>query len=115
MTDGGEVYSPRSKYAALPFWKCDTCGNYVGCHHKTDNPTRPLGVIATPELKNARQHIHRLIDPIWQNGHMSRNKLYDKIARKLEWKSYHTANIRTIDDARKVYMVGKEILESTRI
>ncbi len=107
LTDGREVYPNRQDLFGLPFWKCDTCGNHVGCHHKTKDRTRPLGNIPTKELKNARRHIHRILDPIWESGRMPRGKLYAKIARELGLKEYHTAEIKTIDDARKVYVIVK--------
>ena len=82
---------------------CD-CGLYVGCHHKTKNRTRPLGCIPTPDIKNARQHIHKILDPLWQSGRYKRSQIYkiisDKIGRK-----YHTANIRSIEEAREVYRI----------
>lgn len=104
LTDGAEVYPHREDLAALPFWMCDACGNYVGCHHKTKNRTQPLGVIATPEIKKARQHIHAVLDPIWKSGKMKRASLYKRISDELGWQ-YHTANIRTIEEARKVYAI----------
>lgn len=107
LTDGREVYPHRDDLHSLPFWKCDGCGNYVGCHHKTKDRTRPLGNIPTKELKNARQHIHRILDPIWKQGRMPRGKLYAKIARELGYAEYHTAEIKTVDEARKVYAIVK--------
>ena len=104
LTDGAEVYPHRKDLAGLPFWKCDACGNYVGCHHKTANRTQPLGVIATPEIKKARQDIHAVLDPIWKSGKMKRASLYKRISDELGWQ-YHTANIRTIEEARKVYAI----------
>lgn len=64
LTDGAEIYPHRHDLSGLPFWKCDTCGNFVGCHHKTKNRTRPLGCIPTPEIKEARKRIHSLLDPL---------------------------------------------------
>lgn len=110
LTDGWEVYAHRSDLAELPFWKCDTCGNHVGCHHKTKDRTRPLGNIPTRELKIARQHIHRLLDPIWQHGKMPRGKVYSVLAKRLGLEAYHTAEIRTIEEARKVYAVVRDII-----
>lgn len=107
LTDGGEVYPHRTDLHGLPFWKCDACGNHVGCHHKTKDRTRPLGNIPTKELKNARQHIHRILDPIWQQGKMPRGKVYATLARELGLKEYHTAEIKTVEEARKVYAVVK--------
>lgn len=47
LTDGREIYPHRHDLYSLPFWRCDGCGNHVGCHHKTKDRTRPLGVIPT--------------------------------------------------------------------
>lgn len=103
LTYGSEIYPHRKDLVALPFWKCDVCGNSVGCHHKTKNPTEPLGVIATPEIKRARQHIHQILDPIWKSGRMKRGAIYAEIASRLGVKEYHTSNIKTLEYARKVY------------
>ncbi len=105
LTDGAEIYPHRCDLSKLPFWKCDTCGNHVGCHHKTSDLTNPLGCIPTPEIKAARQHIHRVLDPIWQSGHMKRKSVYAEIAQRLGRKSYHTANIRSVEEARQVYRI----------
>ena len=102
LTDGGEIYPHRPDLRPMHFWKCDACGNYVGCHHKTKNPTQPLGIIPTPELRNARNHIHSILDPLWRDGRIKRRELYKVISDKLGWK-YHTANIRSVEEARKVY------------
>ena len=104
LTNGEEIYPHRPDLYELPFWKCDKCGNFVGCHHKTKNRTRPLGVIPTKQIKEARKHIHDLLDPIWKSGKMKRKELYDKISKELGWE-FHTAELRSIDEARKVYRV----------
>ena len=43
LTDGKERYPHRQDLYELPFWVCDNCGGYVGCHHKTNQRTKPLG------------------------------------------------------------------------
>ncbi len=113
LTDGAEIYPNRSDLSSLPFWRCDTCGNYVGCHHKTKDRARPLGCIPTPEIKNARQHIHKIVDPIWKSGRISRKELYTKLSEQLGWK-YHTANIRSVEEARRVYKLVREYAQQTR-
>lgn len=112
LTDGAEIYPHRKDLYDLPFWKCDACKNYVGCHHKTSNRTNPLGHISTPQLRKAKVHIHALIDPIWQKGLIPRGKLYAIISKKIGW-SFHTANIKTIEEARKIYRVCAEIKNET--
>lgn len=108
LTDGAEVYPHRQDLHALPFWKCDICENFVGCHYKTKDRTRPLGCIPTKELKEARKHIHSILDPIWQSGKMKRKAIYKRISDAVGWE-YHTAKIRNIEEARKIYRLVKEI------
>ena len=110
LTDGKEIYPHRVDLALLPFWKCDACGNYVGCHHKTPNRTKPLGNIPTAEIKNARKYIHAILDPIWQPyGKTMRRKVYAAISDKIGHQ-YHTAEIRTIEEAREIYRIVKGIV-----
>ena len=108
LTSGTEVYPHRPDLADLPFWRCDACKNFVGCHHKTKNRTQPLGVIADPAMKAARRHIHALLDPIWQNGGLSRKHIYARLTDTLG-RQYHTADLRTLDEARDVYKAVKVI------
>ena len=112
LTNGAEIYPHRKDLADLPFWKCKNCGNHVGCHHKTKEPTRPLGNIPTPELRNARGHIHKMLDPIWRLGVMPRGKVYGEIARRLGLKEYHTAELKSIEDARSAYRAVMDIRKS---
>ena len=110
LTDGKEIYPHRGDLVELPFWKCDACGNYVGCHHKTNNPNRPLGNIPTPELRKVRREIHRILDRLWKSGDYKRKTIYAKISEAVGW-PYHTSKIRNIDEARRVYKVIREITE----
>jgi hypothetical protein len=111
LTNGKELYPHRPDLFSLPFWRCDLCKNFVGCHHKTKNPTAPLGCIPTPELKNARKHIHALIDPIWQSGKMKRKDLYSAISKVVGW-SYHTAKTKSIEEARAAYRAAQAIIKT---
>ena len=108
LTYGVEIYPHRKDLGNLPFWKCDTCGNFVGCHHKTSKPTKPLGCIPTPEIKRSRSHIHRVLDPLWKSGRIKRRDLYRQISALLG-KEYHTAEIRTVEEARTVYLILQDI------
>jgi hypothetical protein len=109
LTDGAEIYPHRPDLAGLPFWKCDTCANFVGCHHKTRDRTRPLGCVPTKKIKEARKHIHRILDPLWKSGRMDRRKVYAKLADVLGVDEYHTAEIRSVEQARKVYRAVKQL------
>jgi hypothetical protein len=109
LTDGKEIYAHRPDLYSLPFWKCDTCKNFVGCHHKTAQRTKPLGNIPTPELKKARQHIHRILDPLWQNKIIPRGKIYAHIAHSLGLKEYHTGELTSVETAREVYKIVRDM------
>lgn len=102
LVKGVELYPHRPDLHALPFWMCPTCGCYVGCHHKTKDRTRPLGVIPSNEIKNARSHIHKLLDPLWESGKIGRKELYEMLSDSLGY-TYHTAELRAIEECRKVY------------
>jgi hypothetical protein len=108
LTDGVEIYPHRPDLGELPFWKCDACKNYVGCHHKTSDRTKPLGNIPNKEIKAARQHIHKILDPLWQSGQLKRGQLYARVSKAICYQ-YHTAEIRSVDEARRIYNVIREI------
>lgn len=108
LTNGREIYPHRRDLGDLPFWKCDDCGNFVGCHHKTANRTHPLGVIPTAEIREARKHIHEILDPLWKNGRLKRTALYQMISDRIGYQ-YHTAEIRSIDQARDIFQVVRFI------
>ncbi|WP_288199088.1 zinc-finger-containing protein [uncultured Pleomorphomonas sp.] len=110
LTNGFEIYRHRPDLYQLPFWKCDACGNYVGCHHKTTTPTKPLGVIPTAAIKAERQKIHRLVDPLWQSGKWRRGHLYAEISRRIG-KQYHTAEIRSVAEAHEILEAVKAIAD----
>lgn len=108
LTDGSEIYPHRHDLANRPFWICDKCQNYVGCHYKTKDSTKPLGCIPTREIRVARSFIHGVIDPICKNGKISRGRLYDRMRVALGY-PYHTAEIKSIEQARDVYRAAKKI------
>ncbi len=115
LTSGKEIYPHRKDLVKLPFWKCDDCGNYVGCHHKTKDRTRPLGNIPTPALRIVRKQIHATLDPLWKEGHLSgRQELYARISSKLGY-TYHAGEITSLEEADKVVVILQEILKELGI
>lgn len=108
LTNGEERYPHRKDLYDLPFWKCDTCGNYVGCHHKTKNRTQPLGCIATPEILEARKKIHALLDPLWKSGKIKRGQAYGYISHRIG-KTYHNGELRSLEEAREAYKIVAQL------
>lgn len=102
LIDGSEVYPHRKDLHSLPFWRCPSCRNYVGCHHKTKDRTRPLGNIPTRQLREVRMKIHERLDPLWKSGLWNRSTLYRTLSDELGYR-FHTAEIRNIEQAREIY------------
>jgi len=69
-----------------------------------------MGHIATPELRNAKRHIHTILDPLWQTGGMNRKAIYQCLTEHLGW-TYHTAKVRDIEEARQVYKLVQSLSE----
>lgn len=108
LSNGSERYPHRPDLSNIPFWTHDNCKTWVGCHHKTQNPTRPLGILATPEMFEARKAIHALIDPIWQSGDYPRGKIYAYMSKKLGVE-YHTGELKTMEEAREAWKIAAEL------
>lgn len=103
LTTGREIYPHRPDLSGKVFWKCDVCLNYVGTH-KSDKKHTPLGNIPTKALRTARLHIHAILDPLWKEKGMPRGKIYARISERIG-RPYHTAEIRTIEEAREIYKI----------
>lgn len=104
LINGEEAYPHRPDLYSLPFWKCDTCKNFVGCHHKHHDPkyrTQPLGYIASKELKALKIKIHNIIDPLWKSGQIERKHLYSRISKVIGY-TYHTGELKSVEDANKI-------------
>lgn len=117
LTTGAEIYPRRTDLARFAFWRCDFCGNYVGCHHGKRSRFQPLGNIPTPQLREARKHIHAILDPLWKSKVISRSELYREISDKLGHQ-YHTAELATLEDAMTVWTIVRQIegrLEETSV
>lgn len=95
---GQAVYPHLPHLAAKVFWACPTCRNYVGAHKDTG---LPLGFIPTPEIRKARMMVHAQIDSVWKSGEVSRQWLYEQLSKSFD-KPYHTAEIRSTEEADQV-------------
>lgn len=107
LTKGKEIYPHREDLKFIPFWKCDTCKGYVGCHYKTNTPTAPLGCIPSPEIKEYRTKIHTVIDPFWRKckgktKNKMRTYIYKDISDFLGYE-FHSAKIRDLAVAMKIF------------
>lgn len=80
LVGGNKIYPHRPDLHTKWFWECESCDAYVGCHSGT---TKPLGRLANKELRAAKQKVHRVFDPLWKSGEMSRHEAYAQLATAL--------------------------------
>ena len=72
---GSTIYPHRPDLFDRDFFLCEECGAYCGTHKQTGEP---LGRPAGPELRKARQLVHRRFDPIWLEGWRAYGSHFDK-------------------------------------
>ena len=119
LVNGDQIYKNR-KYQHLKFWLCRRCNAYVGCHkkHKVYSPdgTTPFGSLANQELRSLRNRVHNLFDPLWKYSKVSRNKMYQWLAGKMEMdiKECHIGsfNRRQCQRAIEILQYGETALKS---
>ena len=63
LVTGAEVYPHRPDLADKPFYSCEPCDAWVGCHPGT---TKPLGRLADAKLRTAKSTVHAFLDPEWE-------------------------------------------------
>lgn len=108
LTNGAEMYPNSPELAAMPFWVCDTCRAFVGTHHKTKKKNRPLGYLATPEIKRWRMLIHQTLDPLWKTKKIARGRAYKYISDAVGY-SYHNGELYSAEEGKRVYEIVKEL------
>ena len=113
LTNGAEIYPHRPDLARMPFWKCDECGAFVGTHNKTRDHLKPLGFLATPEIKRWRMRIHDLLDPMWEEGLIDRGKLYAQLSKALGH-TYHTGELTNVEEAEFIYGIVMDIRKNLK-
>lgn len=82
---GADIYPHRSDLRHLRFWRCPSCGRYVGSHKESGEP---LGIPADARTRKARSGVHALFDPLWigkkgRNRRRRRDRAYQWLADQL--------------------------------
>lgn len=70
-----EVYGKQYGKSFMCYW-CKPCDAYVGCHN---NSKKPLGTMANKQLRTLRRKAHAHVDPLWQDGRMTRKEMYSSL------------------------------------
>jgi len=80
LITGDKLYPHRRDLYHKFFYQCAPCKAYVGCH---PDSTKPLGRLATAELRKAKQEAHVAFDSIWRHGDLPRWEAYKWLAKEL--------------------------------
>lgn len=104
LTNSMEVYPDSAYSPALPFWKCDSCDNFVGCYHRTSKPTKPLGVIPTPEINKFRERVRLAVNSLLRNSVHNRTEIYARISQQLG-KQYKLTDIQNPAEVRRILRI----------
>lgn len=67
------------------------CDAYVGVHEGT---TKAKGSLANRELRELRQKVHAVFDPVWKNRGYDRSELYEAAAKTLGVPEFHIGDMR---------------------
>lgn len=81
LVGGSAIYPHRPDLYHKRFYQCAPCGAYVGCHPGT---TKPLGRLATEELRKMKSAAHAAFDTLWKSGRMTRKDAYAWLAAEME-------------------------------
>lgn len=80
LTSNKELYG--REYGNGKCYLCINCKASVGTHD--GKAYRPLGILATQEMKALKKCCHDLFDPIWKSKKTSRGHLYGVLAEQLK-------------------------------
>ena len=97
LVQGVDMFPVRDDLGEKYYWQCPECGCFTGTHEGSKKH-KPLGSIATREIKQYRMNLHDLIDPLWKSKYMTRKQVYKLISDELGY-TYHTGDVGSVEDA----------------
>lgn len=101
MVTGADIYPSRPDLAKKKFWQCPTCKNY--CSYGALQVAIP-----TPELRDARRKIHKIIDPLWKSGMVSRGWVYKEMS-EIAGYPFHNGTLTNPGEADKMYRAALKV------
>jgi len=78
---GKEIYPHQPDLKSLMFYQCVPCNAYVGTHKGT---RKPLGSLASKELREARAKAYAAFERIWIESHLTRSSAYKWLCVRLK-------------------------------
>jgi hypothetical protein len=95
---------PYGKWPMIWICRCLPGFAYVGCHNETD---KPLGTMASQQLRHWRIKAHAAIDPIWQERRMIRGEVYEWLSDRMD-KVVHIGEADTAM-CRQIILLAQEL------
>lgn len=77
---GKEIYPHHHDLKNLIFYQCLPCDAYIGTYKGT---SKPLGTLASKELREARAKAYAAFERIWIESHLTRSSAYKWLCVKL--------------------------------
>lgn len=90
---GKEIYPHHPDLKNLIFYRCLSCNAYIGTHKGTN---KPLGNLASKELREARAKAYAAFEKKWIESHLTRSSAYNWLCVKLKI-SENESNIGLFD------------------
>lgn len=106
LTSNKEIYG--REYGNGFCYLCVECGASVGTHNGKAH--RPLGILATREMKILKKCCHDLFDFPWKMKWVSRSTLYHRLANKLgiDVKDCHFGYFDTVQLLAAIEILSKQ-------
>lgn len=105
LVTGKEIYPYRKDLWSSSYYRCPNCNNYVGVHKHT---FKPLGCIPSKDLRKKRMQVHSVMDKLWKNKLISRDKLYSRLNKELGY-NYHNGTTTSVEECDRALEVVSKI------
>lgn len=117
VVNGATIYPHRPDLYQKVFLQCPHCKNYTMADEikstdsfKTWERRHRKKTIPTATSRRSRYKIHKLIDPVWKSGIMSRANIYKRLSVATGVKNYHNGSLcdeeierKAMKEAEKIY------------
>lgn len=85
FTSNAYIYHGKT-YGNGKCYVCTNCRTSCGVHGKPVPTKRPLGILATDEMKQLKQQCHSKFDEVWRDHKLKRGACYKRLAKLMNIK-----------------------------
>lgn len=102
--NGCFIYKDRPDLRDKVLYRCPFCRNYA---------TNVADVIPNKAIRQLRKRIHGTLDPLWEQGIVSRGWVYRRMSDKLGY-TFHNGAIRTMQQGFEAHKAAVEIVQEVQ-